>query len=89
MSLTIYFVLTHGCDGRIGTRYDKLARNFFSAVLLTPPTRYRADNRHEVRSICTLQHPAPRKGWTMLLVETLHAMKSGLLRAREIGTIKA
>jgi len=25
----------------------------------------------------------------MLLMETLHAMKSGLLRAREIGTIKA
>jgi hypothetical protein len=89
LSLTIYFVLTHGCDGRTGTRYDKLARNFYSAVLLTPPTRYRDDNRREVRSICALQHPATRKGWIMLLVETLHEMKSGLLRAREIGTIKA
>jgi hypothetical protein len=70
----------------------KIAGNFFSAVLLTPTIRYRDDNQREVRSICAFQHPASqdtRKGWTMLLVETLHAIKSGLLRAREIGTIKA
>ena len=51
--------------------------------LVTMPHAMWSDNL----GVC--QHPATRKGWIMLLVETLHEMKSGLLRAREIGTIKA